>query len=79
MYITDYGNGDARTIKPYSNANECVAKRIIQNAYDLGAVKNHGSRSILKKIILRIAWKARDKKDRSLVLYTMKGNLDSEK
>ena len=77
QYITDYGG--ANTIQPYSNKDECKVERVIQNAFDLGAVDNYGSRCILKKIMLVISWQGRDKKDRSLVLYTMKGNLDSEK
>ncbi len=70
-------NGES--IKPYSNKDECEVKPQIKNARELGAVKNNNSLCIMKKVILTITWTARDKKQRSLVLYTMKGNLDSEK
>ena len=61
------------------DAGVCAVATITQNACDMGAVKNYSSLCLMKKIILSITWTARDKHDRSVVLYTMKGNLDNEK
>ena len=53
--------------------------RIDKNAFELGAKTYDGSGcSVMKRILLKIEWVARDKKKRSMEIYTMKANLDSE-
>lgn len=49
-------------------------------AYDLGARPNASTSEyyVMKKILFKMTWKSRDGHDRSLELFTMKANLDSE-
>ena len=49
-------------------------------AYDLGARPNALTSEyyVMKKILFKMTWKSRDGHDRSLELFTMKANLDSE-
>lgn len=49
-----------------------------KNAFELGAIQNNSSFCIMKKILFKMSWTARDGHDRSLELYTMKANLDSD-
>ena len=54
----------------------------IENAFSIGAINNTSTGNgycVMKKIVLSITWTGQDKHSRSLVLYTMKANLDSEK
>ena len=65
---------------PYSDKDYPV-KKIEKNAFELGA-KNYpasGGYSVMKKILLKIEWIATDKKKRSMEIFTMKANLDSER
>ena len=49
-----------------------------KNAFELGAKQNNSSYCIMKKILFKISWIARDGHERSLEIYTMKANLDSD-
>ena len=49
-----------------------------KNAFELGARENNSTHCIMKKILLKMNWIARDGHERSIELYTMKANLDSD-
>ena len=75
-----YNSGD-----PYMSANandpyECEVATITKNAFELGARINDSTSEyyIMKKILFKIAWTSIDGHNRSIELYTMKANLDSD-
>ena len=64
---------------PYDSATYDVAT-LTKNAFELGARINESTSEyyIMKKILFKMSWTSRDGHDRSLELYTMKANLDSD-
>lgn len=70
---------------PYMSAEakdpyEYDVATITKNAFELGARINESTSEyyILKKILFKINWTSIDGHDRSIELYTMKANLDSD-
>ena len=73
-----YTQGDAYMKESAPDPYTIDVATITKNAFELGAIQNNSSFCIMKKILFKMTWTARDGHDRSLELYTMKANLDSD-
>ena len=73
-----YGQGQTHMLENAPDPYSIEVATITKNAFELGAIQNNSSYCIMKKILYKMTWTSRDGHKRSLELYTMKANLDSD-